>query len=81
MAEPEDVEIEIKPDDYREDIFHASGNIDCTGHLGHIAEDLNRFYRFFQFFIFVAHHFLTCARQQQPERDPDQLLSTTKLSN
>jgi len=25
MAEPEDVEIELKPDDYREDIFHASG--------------------------------------------------------
>ncbi|REJ68383.1 MAG: peptide chain release factor 1 [Planctomycetota bacterium] len=25
MAEPEDVEIEIKPDDYRLDIFHASG--------------------------------------------------------
>ena len=25
MAEPEDVEIVIKPDDYREDIFHASG--------------------------------------------------------
>jgi len=25
MAEPEDVEIEIKPDDYRRDIFHASG--------------------------------------------------------
>ena len=25
MAEPEDVEIEIKPDDYREDVFHASG--------------------------------------------------------
>jgi peptide chain release factor 1 len=25
MAEPEDVEITIKPDDYREDIFHASG--------------------------------------------------------
>ena len=25
MAEPEDVEIEIKPEDYREDIFHASG--------------------------------------------------------
>ena len=25
MAEPEDVEIEIKSDDYREDIFHASG--------------------------------------------------------
>ena len=25
MAEPEDVEISIKPDDYREDIFHASG--------------------------------------------------------
>jgi peptide chain release factor 1 len=25
MAEPEEVEIEIKPDDYREDIFHASG--------------------------------------------------------
>jgi peptide chain release factor 1 len=25
MAEPEDVEINISPDDYREDIFHASG--------------------------------------------------------
>ena len=25
MAEPEDVEIEISPDDYREDVFHASG--------------------------------------------------------
>jgi len=25
MAEPEDVEIEIKPEDYRRDIFHASG--------------------------------------------------------
>jgi len=25
MAEPEDVEIELGPDDYREDIFHASG--------------------------------------------------------
>jgi len=25
MAEPEDVEIELKPDDYREDVFHASG--------------------------------------------------------
>ena len=25
MAEPEDVEIDLKPDDYREDIFHASG--------------------------------------------------------
>ena len=25
MAEPEDVEIEVKPDDYRRDIFHASG--------------------------------------------------------
>ncbi|NLX98585.1 MAG: peptide chain release factor 1 [Rhodopirellula sp.] len=25
MAEPEDVEIELKSDDYREDIFHASG--------------------------------------------------------
>ena len=25
MAEPEDVEIKLKPDDYREDIFHASG--------------------------------------------------------
>jgi len=25
MAEPEDVEINIKPDDYRKDIFHASG--------------------------------------------------------
>ncbi len=25
MAEPEDVEIQIKSDDYREDIFHASG--------------------------------------------------------
>jgi peptide chain release factor 1 len=25
MAEPEDVEITIKPDDYRKDIFHASG--------------------------------------------------------
>ena len=25
MAEPEDVEIELRPDDYREDIFHASG--------------------------------------------------------
>jgi peptide chain release factor 1 len=25
MAEPEDVEIEIKPDDYRRDVFHASG--------------------------------------------------------
>ncbi len=25
MAEPEDVEVEIKPDDYRRDIFHASG--------------------------------------------------------
>ncbi len=25
MAEPEDIEIEIKPDDYRRDIFHASG--------------------------------------------------------
>ena len=25
MAEPEEVEIDLKPDDYREDIFHASG--------------------------------------------------------
>lgn len=25
MAEPEEVEIKLKPDDYREDIFHASG--------------------------------------------------------
>jgi len=25
MAEPEDVEIELKPEDYREDVFHASG--------------------------------------------------------
>jgi peptide chain release factor 1 len=25
MAEPEDVEIELKPEDYRKDIFHASG--------------------------------------------------------
>jgi len=25
MAEPEDIEIQIKPDDYRRDIFHASG--------------------------------------------------------
>jgi peptide chain release factor 1 len=25
LPEPEDVEIEIKPDDYRKDIFHASG--------------------------------------------------------
>lgn len=25
MAEPEDVEIELNPDDYRKDIFHASG--------------------------------------------------------
>jgi len=25
MAEPEDVEIELKPDDYREDVYHASG--------------------------------------------------------
>lgn len=25
MAEPEDVEVNIKPDDYRKDIFHASG--------------------------------------------------------
>jgi len=25
MAEPEDVEIDLRPDDYREDIFHASG--------------------------------------------------------
>jgi peptide chain release factor 1 len=25
MAEPEDVEVDIKPDDYRKDIFHASG--------------------------------------------------------
>jgi len=25
MPEPEDVEIELKPDDYRKDIFHASG--------------------------------------------------------
>ncbi|MCL4190456.1 MAG: peptide chain release factor 1 [Thermoguttaceae bacterium] len=25
MAEPEDVEVEIQPDDYREDVFHASG--------------------------------------------------------
>jgi peptide chain release factor 1 len=25
MAEPEDVEIDLKPDDYREDIYHASG--------------------------------------------------------
>jgi len=25
MAEPEEVEITIKPDDYREDVFHASG--------------------------------------------------------
>jgi len=25
MAEPEDVEISLKPDDYRKDIFHASG--------------------------------------------------------
>lgn len=25
MAEPEDVEIELSPDDYREDVFHSSG--------------------------------------------------------
>ncbi len=25
MAEPEDIEIQLKPDDYREDIYHASG--------------------------------------------------------
>ncbi len=25
MAEPEDVEVELGPDDYREDVFHASG--------------------------------------------------------
>ena len=25
LAEPEDVEIDLKPDDYRKDIFHASG--------------------------------------------------------
>jgi peptide chain release factor 1 len=25
MAEPEDVEVEVGPDDYREDVFHASG--------------------------------------------------------
>ena len=25
MAEPEDVEIDLKPDDYRRDVFHASG--------------------------------------------------------
>jgi peptide chain release factor 1 len=25
MAEPEDVEIQLSPDDYREDVFHASG--------------------------------------------------------
>jgi len=25
MAEPEDVEVNLKPDDYREDVFHASG--------------------------------------------------------
>jgi peptide chain release factor 1 len=25
MAEPEDIEIDIKPDDYREDVFHSSG--------------------------------------------------------
>jgi peptide chain release factor 1 len=25
MAEPEDIEIELKPEDYRKDIFHASG--------------------------------------------------------
>lgn len=25
MAEPEDIEIELGPDDYREDVFHASG--------------------------------------------------------
>ena len=25
LAEPEDVEIELKPDDYRKDVFHASG--------------------------------------------------------
>jgi peptide chain release factor 1 len=25
MAEPEDVEIELKPEDYREDVYHASG--------------------------------------------------------
>jgi peptide chain release factor 1 len=25
MAEPEDIEVELGPDDYREDIFHASG--------------------------------------------------------
>jgi peptide chain release factor 1 len=25
MAEPEDVEVDLKPDDYRKDIFHASG--------------------------------------------------------
>jgi peptide chain release factor 1 len=25
MAEPEDVEVDVKPDDYRKDIFHASG--------------------------------------------------------
>ncbi len=25
MAEPEDVEVELDPDDYREDVFHASG--------------------------------------------------------
>jgi peptide chain release factor 1 len=25
LAEPEDVEVDIKPDDYRRDVFHASG--------------------------------------------------------
>jgi peptide chain release factor 1 len=25
MAEPDDVEIDLKPDEYREDVFHASG--------------------------------------------------------
>jgi len=25
MAEPEDVEVELRPEDYREDVFHASG--------------------------------------------------------
>jgi len=25
LPEPEDVEIDLKPDDYRKDIFHASG--------------------------------------------------------
>ncbi len=44
MAEPEDVEVQLKPNDYREDVFHASGpggqNVNKTAsaiRLSHLA--------------------------------------------